>query len=154
MKKIALILLILSFLAWGAKYVVRDLSKSQYKNSQEATRTAIIEEAISDGKKDFASVKPYTGITFEVTVNGDPFSYPYCDEIYENVPITATHPLEVCKEIRKTESCEYSYSEKSDITGFDFVIYDYDSGSEAYLMNNILDYWLYINGKCRLRSDN
>lgn len=152
MKKF-LLLVIISFIGVMIKNGLREINQTNFENSLEATKVALIEKANSEGIKDFASIKPYPGNSFEVSVDYEPSTYPYCDEIYKNVPESAKHPLEVCRKLRNAETCEYSYSQKSDLPGFEFAVYTYDEGSDVYLFNGVIDYWIYLNGMCRLRQD-
>ena len=142
------------FLSWFARafnYAARDTQQNSYPKAIELTKTAIIEEVTAGGKKDFFSIEPYQDMFFSVSVDHNPFSYPFCDEIYDNVPPEAYHPLDVCRALRNAETCEYSYSKNTD-SSFRFSVYSHDEGLEVYLMNAVLEFWLYVNGECRLRA--
>lgn len=129
----------------------RDLSKQIYEEARKSTEEAISNKIIENGKKDFSSIEPIVGIGVEISVEYDPYSYPYCDKVYENVP-EIQRGLEICKSIRNAETCELYYTQETDNKAFEFYVFLHDQGRDVYLISNLLDYSLFVNGKCRLRT--
>lgn len=134
------------------KFAGRESSKQTYEEERKSTQSAIELEITQGEIIDFSSVKPYARTDIGVSVDYDPFAYPYCDEVYENVP-EGQRPKEICEFIPNGDTCEMYEIWETENNAFEYFVFRHDKGYAVFLVSNLLDYLLNVNGKCRLRTD-
>jgi hypothetical protein len=133
-----------------AKYGVQEVVRKKEGQNNQQTRDRRLATAVANGKKDFATIKPFYGNSFQIEIAGDYIYDPKCKDVFYNIPAISDlsnneNLTEFFKQLRNVSKVKITPDQISNGNQTKFLkIIEHEQGTDV--IETMFGY--YVNGKC------